>query len=91
MMHSSGCELDQGEGRGGEGEGLERSRLADTHGIRARWDSESDRWVREVGSGMEHMDARGMMEPLSHHRFQVLPICPNFLPMREGREEIRPC
>jgi len=46
----------------------EHGRLADTHGIRARWEGESE----------EQMDGRGKMEPLSH-RFQVLPICPSFL------------
>lgn len=30
------------EQREGEGEGLEHGRLADTHGIRVSWDSESE-------------------------------------------------
>jgi hypothetical protein len=67
MTHSSGCELDQqNRGTGGEGEGLEHSRLADTHGIRARWESESEQMGGRGGiwhgaHGWERHD--GTIEP----------------------------
>ena len=74
---------------GGEGEGLEHSRLADTHGIRARWESESEQMggrgrIRHRADGWERHD--GAVEPPVPGTAD-LPFFPGSLSGGKGRNQ----